>query len=101
MCLVPFAPAQAADPHYRITQQVPLPGDEGWDYLTYEQGGERLFVSHGSHVLVIDTVKLAVVGEIPDTSGVHGIALAPDLGRGFISAGRANTVVEFDLKTLA
>ena len=100
-CLVPFAAAQAADPHYRITQQVPLPGDEGWDYLTYQQGAERLFVAHGTRVLVIDTVKLAVVGEIADTQGVHGIALAPELGRGFVSAGRANLVVEFDLKTLA
>jgi hypothetical protein len=101
-CLVPFAPVQAAaTPHYRITHQLSLPGDEGWDYLSYEQGGERLFVSHGSRVLVIDTQKLAVVGEIADTQGVHGIALAPDLGRGYISAGRAGTVVEFDLKTLA
>jgi DNA-binding beta-propeller fold protein YncE len=102
MCLAPLATVQAAaTPHYRITHQVPLPGDEGWDYLVYEQGGERLYVSHGSRVLVIDTQKLAVVGEIADTQGVHGIALAPDLGRGYISAGRAGTVVEFDLKTLA
>ncbi|MGO9803780.1 MAG: YncE family protein [Steroidobacteraceae bacterium] len=101
-CLVPLAAVQAAGtPHYTITHQLSLPGDEGWDYLIYEQGGERLFVSHGSRVLVIDTQKLAVVGEIADTQGVHGIALAPDLGRGYISAGRAGTVVEFDLKTLA
>src|SRR5579863_187113 len=104
LCLLWLAPlsAQAVGaPHYHITHQVPLPGDEGWDYLTFEQGGQRLFVSHGSHVLVIDTQKLAVVGDIPDTQGVHGIALAPDLGRGYVSAGRAGTVVEFDLKSLA
>ena len=100
--LAPFAAAYAAGaPHYRITHQLPLPGDEGWDYLLYEQGAERLFVSHGARVLVIDTQKLAVIGEIADTQGVHGIALAPDLGRGYVSAGRAGTVVEFDLKTLA
>jgi DNA-binding beta-propeller fold protein YncE len=94
-------PAQAGTlPAYHASQ-VPLPGDEGWDYLIYEQGGDRLFVSHGSRVLVIDTRKLTVVGEIPDTQGVHGIALAPDLGRGYVSAGRAGTVVEFDLKSLA
>jgi DNA-binding beta-propeller fold protein YncE len=101
-CVAPLAAVQAAEaPHYKITHQMPLAGDEGWDYLLYEQGGERLFVSHGTRVLVIDTQKLAVIGEIADTPGVHGIALAPDLGRGYISAGRANLVVEFDLKTLA
>lgn len=101
-CLAPLAAVAAAGaPHYHITHQMPLPGDEGWDYLTYEQGGNRLFVSHGTHVLVIDTAKLAVVGDIADTQGVHGIALAPELGRGFVSAGRAGTVVEFDLNSLA
>ncbi|HEY6824322.1 MAG TPA: hypothetical protein VI195_07765, partial [Steroidobacteraceae bacterium] len=94
------AQAQAV-PHYRIVQQLALPGDEGWDYLTFEQGGHRLFVAHGSRVLVVDSDKLAVAGEIADTPGVHGIALAPDLGRGYVSAGRAGTVVVFDLKTLA
>jgi len=95
--------AQAADKalHYRITHQVSLPGDEGWDYLQYDQQGHRLFVSHGSRVLVVDGEKLTVAGEIPDTPGVHGIALAPDLDRGYVSAGRAGTVVVFDLKTLA
>jgi len=104
LCLLWLAPltAQAVGaPHYHITHQVPLPGDEGWDYLTFEQGGQRLFVSHGTRVLVVDTDKLTVVGEIPDTPGVHGIALAPELGRGFVSAGRSGTVVVFDLKSLA
>jgi len=103
LALVPLGAAQAADqaPHYRITHQVSLPGDEGWDYLLYDSQGHRLFVSHGSRVLVVDGEKLTVAGEIPDTPGVHGIALAPDLGRGYISAGRAGTVVVFDLKTLA
>ena len=102
LALVPLAAAQAAGtPHYRITHQVSLPGDEGWDYLLYDQAGRRLFVSHGSRVLVVDGDKLTVTGEIADTPGVHGIALAPDLGRGYVSAGRAGTVVVFDLKTLA
>jgi DNA-binding beta-propeller fold protein YncE len=102
-CLAPLAAVQAQEgaPHYHITQQLKLPGDEGWDYLAFEQGGHRLFVSHGTRVLVVDTEKLAVIGEIADTPGVHGIALAPELGRGYISAGRANMVVVFDLKTLA
>ena len=105
LCLLALAPpgvVQAADtPHYRITHQLALPGDEGWDYLTFEQGGHRLFVAHGSRVLVVDTDKLAVTGEVADTPGVHGIALAADLGRGYVSAGRAGFVVVFDLKTLA
>lgn len=90
-----------ASPGYHIAHEVSLPGDEGWDTLAFEQGGHRLFVSHGTRVLVVDTDTLKVVGEIADTPGVHGIALAPDLGRGYISAGRANTIVVFDLKTLA
>ncbi len=102
LCLAPFAAAHAQDaPRYHIAHEMKLPGDEGWDYLAFEQGGHRLFVSHGTRVLVVDSDTLAVTGEIPDTPGVHGIALAPELGRGFISAGRANMVVVFDLKTLA
>jgi DNA-binding beta-propeller fold protein YncE len=90
-----------ASPGYHIAHQVSLPGEEGWDTLAFEQGGHRLFISHGTRVLVVDTDTRKVVGEIADTPGVHGIALAPDLGRGYISAGRANTIVVFDLKTLA
>ncbi len=102
LCLAPPAVAQAAAAaHYRLVRQVPLPGDEGWDYLTFEQGAHRLFIAHGSRVLVVDTDRLTVAGEIGDTPVPHGIALAPDLGRGYISAGRANAIVVFDLKTLA
>jgi DNA-binding beta-propeller fold protein YncE len=90
-----------ASPQYRIAHEVSLPGDEGWDYLTFETGGHRLFIAHGTRVQVVDTEKLAVAGEIADTPGVHGIALAPDLGRGYISAGRSGIIVVFDLKTLA
>jgi DNA-binding beta-propeller fold protein YncE len=93
-------PSQASS-GYHIAHQLSLPGEEGWDMLAFEQGGHRLFVSHGTRVLVVDTDTLKVVGEIADTPGVHGIALAPELGRGYISAGRANSIVAFDLKTLA
>ena len=86
---------------YRIAHEVSLPGDEGWDYLTFDSDAHRLFVAHGTHVLVVDTARLAVAGDIADTPGVHGIALARDLGRGYISAGRAGVIVVFDLKTLA
>jgi DNA-binding beta-propeller fold protein YncE len=98
---MPVAHAAADAPHYHLAHEVALPGDEGWDYLAFEQGGHRLFIAHGSRVLVVDTEALKVVGEIADTPGVHGIALAPDLGRGYVSAGRASSIVVFDLKTLA
>lgn len=88
-------------PLYQLAGSLGLPGEEGWDYLTFEQGGSRLFISHGTHVEVVDVDRMKRVGEIADTPGVHGVALAPDLGRGYVSAGAASTIVVFDLKTLA
>jgi DNA-binding beta-propeller fold protein YncE len=90
-----FAQAQ-----YQVKQKYVLGGDGGWDYLTFDAAGKRLFISRGTHVMVVDPYKGAVVGDIPDTAGVHGIALAQDLGKGFTSNGRDNTVTVFDLKTL-
>jgi DNA-binding beta-propeller fold protein YncE len=88
-------------PQYRLEQSVNLPGDGGWDYLTFEPAGQRLFIARSTRVEVIDTQRLTHVGEIGDTPGVHGIALAPELGRGYISAGGNSTIVVFDLATLA
>src|SRR5438309_7578097 len=90
-----FAPAK-----YEIKQKYVLGGEGGWDYLTYDPAGKRLFISRGTHVMVVDPAKGAVIGDIPDTAGVHGIALAQDLGKGFTSNGRENSVTVFDLKTL-
>ena len=87
--------------HYHVAREVPIPGDEGWDYLNFDPGSARLFVSHGSRVQVVETSGFTVAGEIADTPGVHGIALAPDLGRGYVSAGRADLIVVFDLHSLA
>jgi len=98
---VPVASAAQAGPQYRVAHEVSLPGDDGWDYLTFEPAGHRLFIAHGTRVQVVDTDELALAGEIADTPGVHGIALAPDLGRGYVSAGRSGVIVVFDLKTLA
>jgi hypothetical protein len=85
---------------YRLIKSVPVPGDEGWDYLAVDSEARRVYISHGSHVVVMNADTYAIEGDIPDTAGVHGIALAPDLGRGFVSAGRANTAVIFDIKSL-
>jgi YVTN family beta-propeller protein len=95
-CLV--ASASAAD--YQITKKIPIPGQGSWDYLTVDEGARRLYVSHGTQVEVLDVDSGAIVGSIPKTPGVHGIAVAPDLGRGFVSNGQSSTVTIFDLKTL-
>jgi DNA-binding beta-propeller fold protein YncE len=85
---------------YKVSGQIPVAGDGGWDYLLVDESARRLYLSHATHVVVFDVDSHSVVGDIADTPGVHGIALAPDLGKGFVSAGRGNTVTIFDLKTL-
>jgi DNA-binding beta-propeller fold protein YncE len=93
------APPQSAA-NYHLIQSVPIGGDGFWDYLNLDSAGRRIYISHGTHVVVLDADTYKVVGDIPNTQGVHGIALAPELGRGFTSNGRASTVTIFDLKTL-
>jgi DNA-binding beta-propeller fold protein YncE len=85
---------------YHVIKTVPVGGEGFWDYLEVDSGGRRLYISHGTHVQVMDIDSYTLVGDIPDTQGVHGIAVAPELGRGFTSNGRSNTVTIFDLKTL-
>src|ERR1700687_1822221 len=94
------ASAAAAEWGYRVTGKIPVAGEGGWDYLVADADARRLYLSHSTHVVVYDVDSHAVVGDIPDTQGVHGIALAPELGRGFVSSGRANSITIFDLKTL-
>jgi DNA-binding beta-propeller fold protein YncE len=90
----------AAGQDLRVTKSYKLGGDGGWDYLTVDHGSHHLFISRSTHVMVIDADSGKPIGDIPDTPGVHGIALANDLGRGFTSNGREGTVSIFDLKTL-
>jgi YVTN family beta-propeller protein len=85
---------------YHLVKTIPVAGNEGWDYIAVDSDGRRVYVSHGSHVVVLDADTYAEVGNIPDTQGVHGIAIVAELGRGFTSNGRANTVTIFDTKTL-
>jgi YVTN family beta-propeller protein len=87
-------------PGYKVTKKIQIGGDGGWDYTIVDSDARRLYVSHATHTVVLDVDQGKVVGDIPNTDGVHGIALAPDLGKGFTSNGRANTVTVFDLKTL-
>ena len=95
------AAAGAKTPHYQVVKTWKLGGDGGWDYLTVDSDGHRLFIARSTRVMVIDTDSGKQLGEIPDTPGVHGVALVPDLGRGFSSNGREDMVSVFDLKSLA
>jgi DNA-binding beta-propeller fold protein YncE len=85
---------------YHLLKKIPLGGEGFWDYLNFDSPTRRLFISRATKVIVLDVDSGKVVGEIPNTEGVHGIALAPELGRGFTSNGRAGTITIFDLKTL-
>jgi DNA-binding beta-propeller fold protein YncE len=93
--------AVASEKDYKVVKTWKLGGDGGWDDLTVDSAGHRLFISRATRVMVIDTETGKQVGEIPDTAGVHGIALDPEIGRGFTSNGREDTVTVFDLKSLA
>jgi len=94
--------AEAAGPSgYHQIKKIQIGGEGGWDYIAFDSPTRRLFVSRGTKVMVVNVDSGKVVGEIADTAGVHGIALAPELGRGFTSNGRAGTITIFDLKTLA
>jgi DNA-binding beta-propeller fold protein YncE len=90
----------AADTQYQLIKEIPIGGEGGWDYITVDPAAHLLYVSHATKVVVVNVDSGMVVGEIGDTAGVHGFALAPDLGRGFSSNGRANTSTIVDLKTL-
>lgn len=92
--------ALQADSGYSLIKKIPIPGEGSFDYLTVDVDARRLYVSHGTQVEVLDVDSGAIAGQIPKTPGVHGIAIAPELGRGFVSNGRASTVTIFDLKTL-
>jgi YVTN family beta-propeller protein len=85
---------------YHVSKTVKLGGDGGWDDLTVDAKAKRVYISRGTHVMVVDADTGALVGDIPNTNGVHGIAIAPEFDKGFISDGRDNKVTIFDLKTL-
>jgi DNA-binding beta-propeller fold protein YncE len=93
------AGARAQD--YKVLQRATLGGEGGWDFVTVDPAAHRLYVARGTRVMVIDTDTLKLLGEIPDTAGIHGVAIASDLGRGFTSNGRTSNSTIFDLETLA
>jgi len=85
---------------YHVTKETVLRGDGGWDYLTVDAKARRIYISRSTHVMVVDADSAALVGDIPGTNGVHGIAIASDLDKGFISDGRDANVTIFDTRTL-
>lgn len=97
--LMGFATLQAQN--YKIVNKMPVEGEGGWDYLISDPETARLFISHGTVVNVVDEKSGKLLGTIPDTKGVHGIALAKDFNKGFISNGRDSSVTVFDLTSLA
>lgn len=85
---------------YRLLHTIAVGGEGGWDYLNVDPAGERLYLSHGTQVEVVDLKTRQVIGTIPNTPGVHGIDVVPGANRGYITCGRNNTCVVFDLTTL-
>lgn len=94
------ATLSAAEGPYLFIKEIKIGGPGGWDYITLDAQAHRLYVSHSTKIIVVDQDSGAIVGEIPDTPGVHGFAPASDLGRGFSTNGRDNTSTIVDLKTL-
>ncbi len=98
--VAPLAAPATGPSGYHLVRTVTLGGEGGWDCLTIDPMTRKLFVTHSTHVMVVDADKGKIVGDIADTPGVHDVAIAEDAGRGFISNGSNNTVTIFDLKTL-
>jgi len=92
-------PGSPAGP-YKVLKKIKLGGEGSWDYLTLDAQARRLYITRGSHVMVMDVDKEMLVGDILKTAGVHGVALAPKLKRGFTSNGGDSTVTIFDTETL-
>jgi DNA-binding beta-propeller fold protein YncE len=93
--------AAGADSGYKVTKRIAIGGDGGWDYLTFDQASRRLFIARANRVMVVDVDGGKLLGEIPGTNGVHGVAIAAKAARAVASNGKDNSVLIFDLKTLA
>jgi YVTN family beta-propeller protein len=99
-CAAPADPDPTSMPQFAVSQRAALGGAGGWDFISFDSARQRLFISRGDRVQVWSASTGQVTGEIAQTEGVHGIALAPELGRGFTSNGRSNTVTAFALEDL-
>ena len=95
-----LTPSAQANPGYAVVDKIPIGGEGGWDCIEVDSASHRLFISRGSHVMVLDLQSKKLVGDIPNTNGVHDIALVPKLHKGYISDGRDDAVTVFDLRSL-
>src|SRR5438128_11883634 len=93
--------ALSAAAPYHVIDRIRIPGDTGWDYIIADSDARRLYVPHGIEVVVLDLNSKAIIGRIENQRGLHGVAVAREFGRGFISATDPGSVTIFDLKTLA
>lgn len=98
--VTPRVSLHGADGPYHFLKEISVGGEGFWDYLSIDETARRLYVTHGNRIMVIDLERDAVVGEITETPGVHGFAIASELGRGFSSNGQESKVSIVDLKTL-
>jgi YVTN family beta-propeller protein len=100
-CLMFVSGAYAAPASgYRVIRRIPVGGEGGWDYLKVDPDAHRIYVARGSHMMVVDEISGKLIADLQGTKGIHGMALANDLGKGFTSNGQSNSVTVFDLKTL-
>ena len=100
LTLVPHVRAQDPTARYDAVHKIVLGGEGGWDFIEVDSANRRLYVTRGTHVVVVDLDSEKTVGEIADTPGVHGVAFVPDLGRGVTSNGGDSSATVFDTKTL-
>ena len=101
LTVFPSNHTQAAEGPYHFIAKIDIGGEGGWDYASVDPAARRLYVTHATKVVVIDLDTNLVIGDVADCPGVHGFAIAPDLGLGFASNGRENKASIVDLKTLA
>jgi YVTN family beta-propeller protein len=90
----------ASAQNYKLIRRIPVGAEGGWDYIKVDADAQRLYVARGDHMMIVDEVSGKVLGDIPNTKGIHGTAIADTLGKGYTSNGQAGTVTVFDLKTL-
>ena len=98
--LVFISAGTASAQNYKVLRRIPVGGEGGWDYLRVDPDAHRLYVARGDHMMIVDETSGKVLGDLPNTKGIHGAALATDLNKGYTSNGGASTVTVFDLKTL-
>lgn len=95
-----LASLAGAATNYELLKKVAVAGAGGWDYVIVDESARRVYITHATQVDVLDADSLAVVGTIPNTPGAHGVVIATEFGRGYITAGKSDAVIPFDLKTL-